>query len=66
MDKKKSTLTVYIKWRPQVYIKVYTTHMPRVQIYLTDETYLIYTEIENKSLWVQDKLYELEKENKDG
>lgn len=45
---------------------VYTTHMPRVQIYLTDETYIIYQEIENKSLWVQDKLYELEKENKDG
>jgi len=34
--------------------------MPRVQIYLTDETYLIYQEIENKSQWVQDKLYELE------
>jgi len=44
--------------------KVYTTHMPRVQIYLTDETYLIYQEIENKSQWVQDKLYELEAQEK--
>jgi hypothetical protein len=34
--------------------------MPRVQIYLTDETYAIYQELENKSQWVQDKLYELE------
>ena len=38
--------------------------MLRVQIYLTDETYLIYQEIENKSQWVQDKLYELESQEK--
>lgn len=39
--------------------------MPRVNVYLSDETYEIWQTLENKSEWVQDKLYELE-ENKDG
>lgn len=41
------------------------TVMPRVNVYLSDETYEIWQTLENKSEWVQDKLYELE-ENKDG
>ena len=39
--------------------------MPRVQVYLTDETFEIYQTLENKSQWIQDKLYELEDEDKE-